>query len=328
MKIFLTGGTGFIGKALLEALVEKGYFVRALARNETQKKELEGLGAEVVLGSLENAKMELLGGMEAVFHLAAIRYEWGHLPEDYEKVNVEATKNLLKATKEAGVKKFIFGSSVFVFGYPKKLPIDETFPYAPTTQYARSKMEAEKIGKFEMDTIILRPTITYGPGDTKGMLLKLAKLIKSKKFAIIGNGENFLHLTHIDDIIRGFLNALQTKGASGDFILASPKGITQKELAALVAKELDAEISRLKIPCWLAKSAGLANEIIYGLGMRLGIRYFFREPFISRSKVDIIARSQRYETSKAQKILGFEARISFPEGVKEAIVWYKKNGYL
>ena len=333
MKIFITGATGFIGSHLLEALLAEGHEVMALIRKNNDAQKLKEKGAKPLETDLRNIKAEMLDGVEAVFHLAAIRYEWGHLPKDYEKVNIEATKNLLEIAQILKVKKFVYGSSVFVFGYPRQLPIDETFPYAPTTNYAKSKMEAEKLVKeysarCDFPCVIIRPTITYGPGDAKGMLLKLARLIKNKKFFIIGNGRNYIHLTHIDDVVQGFQKALRPEIKNNDFIIASEKTISQKKMANLIAHELGTKIWLLHIPYWLAKFAGLANELIYNSGMKLGIKYFFKEPFISRSKVDIIAGNQAYKTAKARKNLGFEARIDYPEGIKETIHWYQKNGYL
>jgi len=333
MKIFITGATGFIGSHLLEALLAEGHEVMALIRKNNDAQKLKEKGAKPLETDLRNIKAEMLDGVEAVFHLAAIRYEWGHLPKDYEKVNIEATKNLLKIAEKTKIKKFIYGSSVFVFGYPRRIPIDETFSYAPTTEYARSKMKAERTVKKYSDecglqTVIIRPTMTYGPEDTKGMLLKLAKLIKNKKFAIIGNGLNFIHLTHIDDVVRGFQKALQTEIKSDDFIIASKKAVSQKDLIDLVAKELNVKIWPIRIPHWLAISVGYANETIYKLGMRLKIGYFFKEPFISRSKVDIISQSQIFSAEKAKKILGFEAKVDPEAGIRDTINWYRENKYV
>ena len=333
MKIFLTGATGFIGKNLLKSLIGEGHEVLALCRRESNSGQLEKIGAKVLQKDLQDIKEQDLGDTEAIFHLAAIRYEWGHLPKDYEEVNVETTKNLLKIAEKTKIKKFIYGSSVFVFGYPRRIPIDETFSYAPTTEYARSKMKAERTVKKYSDecglqTVIIRPTMTYGPEDTKGMLLKLAKLIKNKKFAIIGNGLNFIHLTHIDDVVRGFQKALQTEIKSDDFIIASKKAVSQKDLIDLVAKELNVKIWPIRIPHWLAISVGYANETIYKLGMRLKIGYFFKEPFISRSKVDIISQSQIFSAEKAKKILGFEAKVDPEAGIRDTINWYRENKYV
>jgi len=329
----MTGATGFIGKALLTSLIENKHYVRAVARDEEKLRELQTLGAEAISGSLEEVKKEWLADIDIVYHLGAIRYEWGFSKHEYKKINVEATQEILKYSEEFRVKRFVFGSTVFVFGSPRKLPIDETFPYAPESLYAKSKMEAEKIVKRisaekKFPATIVRPTITYGPGDTKGMLLKLCRLIKNDKFFMIGSGKNLLHLTYIDDIVSGFEKALGDNRQYNDYNLASREPIELRKLVALIASLLEKKIWPGHFPVAGAKCAGLISELVFRSGKTTGLKYFRNEPIITRSKVNILTANRVYAIKKAKEHLGYTPRINYPEGVRRTIMWYKKNGYL
>lgn len=332
MKIFLTGASGFIGKNVARKLLENGHEVTVLLRIAKQKEKWEKLGAKIVISDLENINKSFPENIDAVFHLAAIRYEWGYFWTDYKRVNIDATKNLLMFSQRKGIKHFIFCSTVYVYGYPPKLPIDETFPYCPTTLYAKSKMEAEKILKENTEKnikiTILRPTIVYGPGDTNGMLFKLCHLINQKHFAIIGQGKNSLHLTHIDDLSCAFMAALESKKSLADYIIASEKSITFSGLVNLIGQKLQKEIWPIKIPLILARLLALISDVSYKIGQYFNIKYFSREPFISKSKLDILTKSLAFDGRKAQEDLNFRPKISCEEGVIQTIDWYKNNGYL
>lgn len=333
MKIFLTGATGFLGQCVAKTLQSQNHTVRVLVRKNSDKEKLEKLGLEAVIGNLENFSAAWLAGIDAVYHFAAIRYEWGFSWKEYKQSNIEGTEKLLQAAVKNKVGRFIYCSTAFVHGYPKNTLITEVSPYAPSSLYAKSKLEAEKIvlryaheqGLF---SIIIRPSMVYGPEDTHGMFMKLCRLIKSGKFIIIGNGRNCIHLSYIDDIVAGFLQALD-HGASGEaYLLASAGPISLTDLVSLAGRELQVGQLPLKIPFLLAKVAGFLAEIIYATGQKIGLKYFFREPFITRSKVDIIGGNQHFDATKASEELGFIPKIGYPEGIRKTIKWYKSNGYL
>ena len=332
MKIFVTGGTGFIGGCLIKALLKEGHSVFFLV-SEKEKNNIKD--AIPVIGNLthpESYQQTFQAGIDIVYHLAAIRYEWGFSWDEYEKVNIEGTRSLLETSLKHNVKKFIYCSSVFVFGYNKNKKIDESFPYHPTTLYAKSKVEAEKIVRSYSEkglfTVTIRPTITYGPEDKNGMFLKLCKLLESKKFPILGSGKIFLHLNYIDDTLQGFLKASETKESGKEYIISGEESIALNDLARITSKELGTKPPKLKIPLFAAKTAGLAFEIIYATGMKLKIKFFEKEPLITRSKVDILTGGHFFDNSLAKKELGYFPKTSYTEGVKKTINWYKQHGLL
>jgi len=214
-RIFVTGGTGFIGQHLVKALLKGKEQVFVLARSRERARNLEKIGAKIVLGNLNsiNFLKKNLKNIDVVYHLAALRGEW-HNKKEFEKNNVLTTKNLLQASL-GQVKHFIFSSSVSVLGYPEKLPANENFPLKPETLYAKSKAAGEKyaheFSKMGLPITIVRPSVVYGPKDYSGMILKLAKLIKKGSFPIIGGGKSKLHLIYIDDLITGLIKIKSKK---------------------------------------------------------------------------------------------------------------------
>lgn len=322
MKIFVTGGTGFIGQHLIKALVKGRERVLALVRRPEQAKELEKIGVEIILGDLNSISSlkKLLFGIDVVYHLAALRGEW-HKWEEFYKNNVLATENLLKASL-GQVRHFIFMSSVAVLGYPKNLPADESFPIKPQTFYAKSKAEGERLVleffKKGLPATIIRPTVVYGPGDIRGLFLKLARLVKKRRFPLFRKGNSFLHFIYIDDLISGLLKVRKKKPEGEIYILASKKPIKVRDLVNLLAKNLDVKPPSLNVPIWLAKIAGLLGEKLP----------FWREPPISQHKVDIFTKDQIYSSLKAAKELDFGSKVDYREGLEKTIKWYQENGYL
>lgn len=332
MKIFVTGGSGFIGRNLVKALCGQGHEVVVLIRREKQRKIFKALPVSFVQGEVETFESTWLEGVDAVFHLAAIRTEWGFSSEEYRRVNILGTKKILAAAVKNRVKHFVYCSTVFVFGYPRKLPIDESFEYAPASRYAASKVQAEKLVKryflkFNLPVTIIRPTIVYGADDETGMLLKLARLIKRGIFPILGSGQNWLHLTHIEDLIAGFLLALAKGGEGETYIIASGKPLRLSRLCHLIAAKMGKTLPPIKIPLFLAYSAGLMMEKIFLAGLAAKIAFFRREPLITRSKVDIIACSQWVSAEKAARKLGFRAKHG-EQSILDTVTEFEKRNYL
>ncbi len=329
MKIFITGATGFIGQHLTRVLIIEGHQVFGLVSKKEKIKEVEKMGAEVVLGDLNSVSFfkNIFNeyNIDIVYHLAAIRDKWGTSSEEYNKVNVQGTENLLKASQNK-IKHFIFCSSIAAIGYPEKLPYSESSFCIPKNLYSQSKLEAEKLvinyQKRGLPTTIIRPAVVYGPKDVKGMILKFSKMIKEKKFKIIGDGKNNIQLIYIDDLIKGFLRIIQPKTIGQIYILSYKNPITLNKLEKLIADNLEVQFSSKHIPLWFAKPAGFLMENFYKLFS------FKKEPLVTTSKVDIISKNQIYDISKAQKELGFDPKIDYLEGIVKVLKWYKENGYL
>lgn len=311
MRIFVTGGTGFIGKHLVRALVKNGHQVQVLVRKKEDLTGVQKLGAKGVLGDLEDKRFlrEALSGYGLCYHLAAIRSDWGYSWQDYYHTNVELTRNLLEAA--AGqIKQFILISSV---------KADH-----PITPYGKSKQEVEKLAlnsfrKKNLPITIIRPAIVYGPGDSfLGMMPKLIRLIKNARFITVGSGKNRLHLLYVDDLIQALILAGKSLGTGEIYTIASEKPITLNALTSLVAQKLKVKILPVKIPVFLANFAGIVFERLYPL-------VSLNEPPITKSKVQTITYDKIYDISKAQKELGFAPYINYEEGIELTIDDYLKR---
>jgi nucleoside-diphosphate-sugar epimerase len=327
MKIFVTGGTGFIGQHLIKALINEKKEVFALVRDKEKAKNLEKIGASIILGDLNSVDFlkKALKNIDIVYHLAAFRGEWYKGKqlewEDFYQNNVLTTENLLKASF-GQIKRFVFISSVFVLGCPQKLPADESFPLKPETFYAKSKSSGEKMtlmwSKKGLPATIIRPAMVYGPGDNYGMILKLARLIKRGIFPNIGWGKNYLHLVYIDDLVEGLMKVGGEKPLSSIYILAGEKPIAVNQLVNLIAQSLSVNITTFYLPVWLAKLACFLMERVC----------FWGEPFMTRHKVDLLTKDQIYSIEKAKRELGYEPKIGYQQGIEKTIQWYQENGYL
>ena len=190
MIALVTGAAGFIGGSLADSLSASGWEVRVLVRpsSRTRVRGSEQYRVfEADLAGSARVLEEAVAGCDVVFHAAAIRDRWGTSPEEYRRVNVEGTRRLLVAA--AGrAPRFVYISSVGVLGWPGVDGIDESFPVdvrPGEIDYHGTKAAAEQLvraGRAGVETVIVRPTITYGPGDADGMLTRLITLIARGRF--------------------------------------------------------------------------------------------------------------------------------------------------
>ncbi len=334
MRVLLTGITGFIGGALASAFAEKDWEIGALVREHS-------LASVPVLDRLEVIPLDLrdmrgdefsLADYDVVIHNAAIRNRWGTASEDYEKVNVEATRKLLHYAQKS-VKRFVYISSVGVYGYPGRSGIDETSPLDSemcANEYHFSKIKAEKIVRSyatEMETVIIRPTITYGPGDTDGMMTRLIAMVGAGQFMYIGNGRNHIHLTHIDDLVAGILLAMTHQSAPGlTFNIAGPTSNSMVEIIETICKLLNVRSSAIHIPVPFAEiSAGIVE---YGTRFSdwLGITNPIEAPFLTSGKVKIISKHRSFSIEKAKDILGYRPNVELEPGLSSTLAWMVEKG--
>lgn len=323
MKVLVTGATGFIGTHLVRRLVKEGHTVRALVRNSSKLTHLRELPVDVTWGDIRDrpSLIDVSKGIEVIYHLASLRDRWGRDDETME-VNFRGTRSLLDAASRNGVGRFIYCSSVSVFGFPSRLPIDESFPYQPVVAYGVSKMESEILVKnygsrYGLPWVIIRPVITYGPGDKDGFLTKLIKLVSNGLYPLIGGGYNRVHLCYIEDTIRGLSLAMRDKALERDYIIAGRNPVTIRDLAGSIEKTLQNRALPLRIPIRLGKLVGSAIETWYEF---MGLD---GSPPIDRHKVDVMAKDRCYDISRAQKELGFTPQVDYTEGFEKTIKWLK-----
>lgn len=328
MNILITGGTGFIGSRLALRLLGQGEEVGIFGQINTsaEKDNLERVraaGGEVQLGSVvEREKVrEAVRGKAVVFHLAAAQHEANVPDQHFRDINVEGTRNILEASLTAGVKRFVHGSTIGVYGSVEGM-IDEESPCNPENIYGKTKLEGERLALSFNDKIpitAIRICETYGPGDRR--LLKLFKAIQKKSFFMIGNGKNLHHLIYIDDLIKGLLLAATNERARGEiFLLAGKKPITTSEMAETIALTLDSPLPKLRAPLWPFMTLATVME---GTLRPLGV-----QPPLHRRRMDFFKKSFSISSQKAARLLGFSPDVDFTLGAKQTARWYGEQGLL
>jgi nucleoside-diphosphate-sugar epimerase len=203
---FVTGGSGFVGGALIERLRREGWDVRALARSERAAERVRELGVEAVSGDLGDGNALRAGaeGAEVAFHAAAKVEDWGD-PADFERLNVHGTQNVINACREAGVRRLVHvGTEAALMAGQPLVNVDESAPLRPDSPalYPSSKAKAEQLVRAAngdgLETVVVRPRFVWGRGDTT-LLPQIAEMVRSGRFRWVGGGGHLTATTHIDN---------------------------------------------------------------------------------------------------------------------------------
>ena len=329
MKALVTGSSGFIGSQLAAQLRGQGFDVVATAQinndiEKTRCQRLEDVGVDVRLVNLNDREGlgRSLDACDVVFHLAAAQHE-ANVPDQYFRdVNVEGTRTLLEASREAGVGRFVHGSTIGVYGAALDGELSERSATQPDNIYAVTKLEGEGVVRSFADTMpisIIRISETYGPGDNR--LLKLFRAIKKGSFFVIGNGKNVHQLIYVDDLIRGMLAAATNPNAIGtEFILAGSEELTTTQMCESIAHAVDTKPPRLRVPMLPFSIAAVCLETVC---RPLGI-----QPPLHQRRLNFFRKSFHFDTTKAKQLLDFSPEVSFEQGAALTAAWYTENGEL
>lgn len=329
MKILITGATGFIGSRLAILARAAGREVVATGQlnnpaEAARSDELGRLGVEVLAGSLaERAFTErLVAGCDAVIHLAAAQHEANVTDEHFRLVNVDATRVLLESSVASGVSRFVYGSTIGVYGSASDGYLSEESEPRPENIYGTTKLEAERVvSSFAplIETVIVRISETYGPGDNR--LLKLFRAVDRGRFFLIGPGENQRQVIHVDDLSQGLLLSVTEPAAVGEtFVLAGSEIMTTREMVGHIAKAVGREPPRFSLPLLPFSVAAVVLETTL---RPLGI-----QPPLHRRRLDFFRKSFLFSTDKAVRALGFTPTRTFEEGSRETARWYAAKGLL
>jgi len=322
----LTGATGYTGGRLLRLLRERGHEVAALVRPASVTPQVRASGARLVEGGLGDraAARDLVEGAEALIHVAAVYRTAGHPDAYYREVNVGGTEALLDAAAAAGLRRFVHTSTVGVHGHIEHPPADESASFAPGDIYQETKAEAETLA-FEyhrnrgLPVAVVRPGAIYGPGEAR--LLKLFRAIARRRYAIVGSGRSFYHPVYIDDLLEGFLLALERPEAVGEaFLIAGPRYVSQLELADLIARHTGGSVLPFRIP---AKPIQWAGDLCEAICVPLGV-----EPPLHRRRVDFWTKSRAFSIEKARRLLGYAPKVDLDEGIARTAAAYREAGWL
>lgn len=329
MKILVTGGTGFTGKALVKRLLDDGHQVVAMDYKEGVKtQELRAWGAEVVIGTVtdRDCVRKCLQGVEVVQHLAAAFREMTVPEQYYWDVNVGGTKIMLEESVKAGtVKKFIYCSTCGVHGNVEVRPGTEESPIKPADYYQQTKYEAEPIvneyfQKGLLKTVILRPAAIYGPGDPERFFL-IYKRVASGTFPIFGSGKTTYHPLYIDNLVDALVLAMAPgKGEGQAYLIADEQFVEIEDLVKRVGQALGVAVQCPHYPVWPVVLAGHLVEKL--------CKPFKISPPIHPRRVDWYRQNRAFSIAKAKRDLGYQPKVGLDEGLRRTGEWYRKEGYL
>jgi dihydroflavonol-4-reductase len=328
-RILVTGATGFIGSRLALVAHRIGIDVVAAGRARTRQEieradELREAGVRVAFGTLDDADhlRAAVTDRDCVIHLAAAQHEAHLSSRQFREINVAGTRALLEAAGAAGVERFVYGSSIGVYGDGAGPVLDETSPMQPENIYTQTKLEAEiVVREFAQDlaTCIVRIGETYGPSDYR--LLKLFRAIDREQFIMIGSGQNLRQCLHVSDLVRFLLLVTHHPKAVGEtFVVAGSQTMTTNEMVRAIAAALHRRAPRRHAPLWpFTLAAAVLETILPPLGV---------QPPLHRRRLDFFSKSFVFSTAKVEERLGFKPEIDFLTGATNTAQWYRDHGLL
>jgi nucleoside-diphosphate-sugar epimerase len=314
---FVTGGSGFIGGRLIRRLGGDGWSVRALARSDRSARAVEEAGATAARGDLDDPDSLRDGaeGCEVFFHAAAYVEEWGSRA-DFERGNVEGTRNALDGARGAGVRRFVHvGTEAAILAGEPLVDVDETAPLRPDSKalYPSTKAAAEQLVRDASDgleTVVIRPRLVWGPGDTT-ILPGLAEAVRSKKFAWIGGGTHRTSTTHVDNVVEGLvLGAERGKPGEAYFVTDGEPVVFREFVTDLLATQ-GLEPPDRNAPRALVGALAAAGEGAWRLLPLPGA------PPVTRMAFWLAALDTTIDISKARRELGYEPVITRERGLAE-----------
>jgi nucleoside-diphosphate-sugar epimerase len=328
MKTFVTGGTGFIGRALLRVLVDEGP-VTALYRPTSDREGLDLPNLRWAEGDLVNLDSLRRGirGCQRVYHIGALVRSWAPDPSEFDRCNVLGTRNLLQAALEEKVEQIVHTSSVMAIGPSGATPADEStarkIPAA--SPYERTKELAEREVFHYLDkglpVVLVLPGLVYGPCDrfTRYSFNRfLSDYLRGRLPGIPGDGERSLSAVYIDDVVQGHRLAME-KGRTGERYILGGENTTPNQLIRTIAELTGRRRKVRRIPFALAYAFAVFSE--------WQARWTGLDPWVNRCNLINFGRDWAYSSRKAEQELGYRHR-PFREGIAGTIDWLVREGML
>ena len=322
----VTGASGFVGSAVARALVARGLHVRVAMRPTANRLNIAKLHCEPVVGDMrdEESMTAALKGARYLFHVAADYRLWARDPGEIERNNFQGAKATMGAALKAGVERVVYTSSVAALK-PGATAVDENSRHTPQSvigAYKRSKLLAEReverlVREEGLPAVIVAPSTPIGPRDIKptptGRIIVEAATGRMPAFVDTG-----LNLVHVDDVASGHLLALD-KGKIGENYILGGEDVALQTMLGDIAFLSGRKAPTIKIPRAPLFPLAWAAEAV--------ARVTGKEPFLTADALRMSRYRMFFSSEKARRDLGYTAR-PYREGLKDALSWFRENGYL
>lgn len=327
-RVLVTGGTGFIGAAVLRALEGRGLKLRALARATSPRDNLRAVDCEVVEGDMTDsgAMHQALAGVRWLFHLAADYRLWARDPSSIIRANLNGTRAVMEAALAQGIERIVYTSSVATLrAGDASNNVDETSPLAEgeaVGAYKQSKVVAERlvermIAGRGLPAVIVMPSTPVGPRDIKptptGRIL--VEAARGRIPAFIDTG---LNLVHVDDVAAGHLRAME-KGVIGERYILGGQNLKLRDMLAAIARLTGRKAPTLSLPRLPLYPLAWGAEAVAAITGK--------EPFVTRDALKMASHHMFFTSAKAERELGYAAR-PYQDALADALTWFAAEGYL
>jgi 2-alkyl-3-oxoalkanoate reductase len=325
VKVLVTGATGFLGVHTCRELLARGHEVRAFGRDFS---DFSVAGVEQLKGDLRDVnsvRFACANNTDTVVHAGALSSPWGKL-EEFTAVNVNGTRNVLEACLQSGVRRLVHISSpaVIFTGRDHLLERDDApYPKSFSSHYALSKKLAEELvleARTKLEVIVLRPKAIYGPGD-RAFLPRIVAAARARRLPQIGDGENLMDLTFVNDAVHAIICSLECALPRTRFPVYTITSGEHLKLWVVIRRLLEAlgipsDLPVMPVPAMLG-FAGLLEQVSKLTG---------REPHLTKYGVELLARTQTYDISRAKSDLGFEPRTGLEQGLLRTLEAFSSEG--
>jgi dihydroflavonol-4-reductase len=325
--VLVTGGSGFVGSAVLRALSGRGLKLRALARATSSRVNFESLDCAIVIGDMTDpiSVRAALDGARYLFHVAADYRLWARDPAEIMRANLDGTRAVMEAARAAGVERIVYTSSVATLrAGDATRSIDETSALAEGEAvgvYKNSKVAAERLVERMiaegLPAVLVLPSTPIGPRDVKptptGRIVVEAALGRIPAFVDTG-----LNLVHVDDVAEGHIRALE-RGAVGERYILGGQNASLRRLLADIAALTGRRAPTVNLPRAPLYPLAFAAETV--------ARITGKEPFVTRDALDMAAHHMFFTSAKAERELSYHAR-PYGEALADALAWFGAAGYL